>query len=126
MSHGKNPSSSDHAHASPGHIVPVKLLAGVWLVLMVLTVLTVEAAKINFGELNLWMAMGIATVKASLVVLFFMHLYWDRPINGIIFCTSLLLVALFIGLALTDSSEYQGELVPGYAPAITSGAPPKP
>lgn len=122
MSHGHATHAHDShgAHGGPGHVVPIPILAGVWLALMVLTVITVQAAYVNFGSLNLWIAMGIATVKASLVVLFFMHLFWDRPINAVIFVLSLALVTLFIGIALTDSTEYQPQLIPGYAPAISA------
>ena len=105
-------------HGAPGHVVPKKIIVAVWLALMALTVITVEAATVDLGKLNLWVAMAIATVKASLVALFFMHLWWDRRVNAAIFVTSLFLVMLFIGLALTDTSEYQPQLIPGYAPAL--------
>ena len=52
------------------------------------------------------------------VVLFFMHLYWDKPIIGIVFVTSLLLVALFIGLSMTDVDQVGPQRIPDYAPAV--------
>mgnify|MGYP000033818075 CR=1 FL=1 len=116
-SHG----SAAHAgHAGPGHIVPVKLLTSVWLALMVLTVITVAVTWVDLGAMNLWIAMGIATIKAALVVMFFMHLYWDRPINAVVFVLSLFLVTLFIGFALTDTTEYSPSVIPDYAPEITA------
>ena len=56
--------------------------------LLVLTVVTVGASTIDFGSgmTNVIIAMLIASIKASLVALFFMHLRWDKPINAIIFC----------------------------------------
>ena len=72
----------------------------------------------DLGSLNLWVAMAIATLKASLVLLFFMHLRYDRPINAIVFFGTLLFVLLFIGLALMDSAAYHADLIPGYSPGM--------
>jgi cytochrome c oxidase subunit 4 len=105
----------DHGGA---HIVPLRLLAGVLVVLLVLTWVTVAATWFDMGNFNLWVAMAIAVVKASLVALYFMHLRWERPINAIFFIASILFVALFIGIALMDTQTYQDELIPGYAPAV--------
>lgn len=110
-------------HAAPGHVVSTKILVGVWLALMILTVVTVEIATVDLGSANLWVAMFVASIKASLVVLFFMHLFWDRKINMIIFIVSLFLLALFLGLALTDTGAYQPDLIPGYAPGMEQAPP---
>lgn len=111
------------AHPQVGHVVPVRLLAAVLGALLLLTVVTVGATYVDLGRLNLWVALAIATVKASIVALFFMHLRWDRPFNAVIFISSITLVALFVGFALMDTGQYQPDLIPGYAPAI---APPVP
>ena len=63
-------------------------------------------------------AMVIAVIKGSLVLLYFMHLRWDRPFNAIVLISSLALVALFIILALIDVGNYQPEVIPGYAPDL--------
>jgi len=84
----------------------------------VLTVVTVAVTYVDLGPLNLWMALLIATVKASLVAVFFMHLRYDRPISAIVFVTSLFLVMLFVGIALMDTEQYSPERIPGYAPAV--------
>ena len=47
------------------------------------------------GLANVIIAMLIAGVKASLVALFFMHLRWDRPVNAIVFCSTLFFLGLF-------------------------------
>jgi cytochrome c oxidase subunit 4 len=108
--------------AGPGdtvsHVVPMKVLIGVWAALLVLTILTVAAIKVDLGSLNLWIAMAIATLKASLVVLYFMHMRYDRPFNAIVFVTALLFVMLFVSIAMLDSKAYEPELVPGYAPGM--------
>lgn len=101
-----------HGHDSGilGHVVPVKLLVGVWITLMILTVITVAVRYVDLGELNLIMALAIATVKAALVVGFFMHLHWDNKFNSLVFLSSLLALALFLGFALMDSGEYQQDI----------------
>ena len=95
-------SSATHAsaHSGLGHVVPLWLLAAVFGALLVLTGLTVAVAQVDLGNLNLYLALAIAAVKASLVVLFFMHLFWDRPFNAMIFIGCLLFVSLFIGITL--------------------------
>ncbi len=99
---------SEDAHDELAHITPVSLLFKVWAALMVFTVLTVAASYIDFGgQTNLVVAMLIATAKASLVVVFFMHLRWDRRFHALTFLSGFLFVILFIGLALTDRAEYQ-------------------
>jgi len=45
------------------------------------------------------------------VVLFFMHLRWDKPFNALVFIGCLIFVSLFIGLALLDSGQYQHSVI---------------
>jgi len=111
-------SSDATAHEAGGHVVPLRVLVAVWGVLVVLTWTTVAITWVDLGALNLWAALAIATVKASLVVMYFMHLRYDRPFNAVILITSLAFLALFVGFALVDTLEYQPELIPGYAPAM--------
>lgn len=84
---------SEHAHSSSARVYVVTLAA-----LLVLTGVTVGAAYVNFGSstINLVIAVIIATFKASLVALFFMHLRHDPPINAVIFCSSLIFLGLFL------------------------------
>jgi len=97
--------TAPHADAI-GHIVPVRILLAVWAALLVLTVLTVAASWIDLGGLNLWAALAIATFKASLVALYFMHLRYDRPFNAVVFLSAFFFVMLFVGLALIDTAQY--------------------
>lgn len=115
--HGAEPTAAGAAHPFV-HAMPLRVLATVWIALLALTVITVAVTWVELGRFNLWIAMGIATVKASLVVLYFMHMRYDRPVNAIVFVTSLLFVALFVSIALLDSRAYQPEMIPGYAPAM--------
>jgi cytochrome c oxidase subunit IV len=115
---GRSTNVATHG-ATVGHVVPARVLVGVWAILLVLTAATVSVTWYDFGAgPNLWIAMGIATVKASLVLLYFMHLRYDRPVNAIVFIFALFFVALFIAGALQDSQHYQADLIRGYAPAM--------
>ena len=118
MSNAAVNQTEDHHAGGTGHIVDPRILVSVFLSLLVLTVLTVAASMIDLGAFNIWLALGIASLKATLVALFFMHLFWERPIASIVFGTSLLLVSLFIGLCVIDSKEGAPDQIPGYAPAI--------
>ena len=105
------PASHDGEHDGIAHVTPVRLLLGVWGALMVLTIITVAVTTVDFGpRINLVVAMAIATVKAGLVVTYFMHLRWDRPFNTLVFLGSLLFVSLFISMTLFDKSEYEPDI----------------
>ena len=98
--------------------MPLWLLAAVFGALLMLTGLTVAVAQVDLGNLNLYLALAIAAVKASLVVLFFMHLFWDRPFNAMIFIGCLLFVSLFIGITLTDLRANRASAIGGEGPAM--------
>ena len=102
--------SDEHA---VGHVAPLRALIATGMLLLVLTWVTVAVAAVDLGEANIYIALGIAVVKGSFVALFFMHLRWDRPFNAIIFCSSLVFVALFLAFAMTDTSQYRDTLLPG-------------
>jgi cytochrome c oxidase subunit 4 len=108
----------DDKHAQLGHISPVDQLVKVWGALVVLTVVTVAATWVDFGKMNLVVAMAIATVKALLVALYFMHLRYDRPLNGVIFIAAIVFVAIFISIAMMDTLIYAPDRIPDYAPAV--------
>ncbi|HYP14748.1 MAG TPA: cytochrome C oxidase subunit IV family protein [Bryobacteraceae bacterium] len=86
-----------------------KLYGAILAALLFLTVVTVGASQINFGSnmTNVIIAMLIASLKASLVALFFMHLRWDRPMNAIIFVTSLFFLGLFLIGCYSDTISRQ-------------------
>lgn len=68
-----------HGHDEEVHIVSFSTHTMVWLGLLMLSGLTVAAAGINLGSLNLLIAMTIATMKASLVLAYFMHVKFEKP-----------------------------------------------
>ena len=116
---------SEHVHPSSARIYVIFLLA-----LLVLTGVTVGAAYVNFGSssINLIIAVLIATVKATLVAMFFMHLRHDPPVNAIIFVTSLIFLGLFLLFPLIDIGS-RDKVVPyglrmQAQPAAATAAPP--
>lgn len=73
------------------------------ILLLILTVITVAAAGIDFGSINVVIALSIATVKATLVGLYFMHLRYDKPVNAIIAMSGFLFLGLFLMACLSDT-----------------------
>ena len=103
--------TTEHTHEDHGdhehHVVSWQLLTAVFLALMVLTIMTVAAIFVNLGPLNLPVAIGIALIKAVLVVLIFMHIWWDRAFHGLCILGSLGFVTLFIGFVMIDTWQYE-------------------
>jgi cytochrome c oxidase subunit 4 len=96
----------DGHHPKGAHAVPRRILIGVYLLLCVFTVITVAVAQIDLGPANIWVALFVAVIKSSLVVLFFMHIWWDSPFNGFVLIIAMFFVALFIGISMLDTKEY--------------------
>ena len=99
--HDPNPQSAIHNPQLP-HVASTASYLAVWGALMVLTALTVGAAQLNLGSFNLPLALGIATVKAALVALFFMHLFYDDKFNLVILVAGMLFVIVFAALTVSD------------------------
>ncbi|HZN41357.1 MAG TPA: cytochrome C oxidase subunit IV family protein [Planctomycetota bacterium] len=97
-----------HAHGElqmgHHHISTPQLFRNVLITLLVLTAITVAASRINFGSANMLIAMAIASIKASLVIAFFMHLRWDTGINKIVFLSSFLFLSLLFIFTLGDQA----------------------
>ncbi len=107
-SHAASHGADAHDDGKPHiHVTSPLLLLGVFGALLVLTVLTVAVTSIDLGPLNIWIALFVAVAKGGLVVMYFMHLRWDSYYNGIILIVSLFFIALFIGIAILDTKEYQ-------------------
>jgi caa(3)-type oxidase subunit IV len=101
MSHHDTHAAGEHAHGEH-HITPLWLYNTIFGALLFLTVVTVWIAQFDFGAANTVIAMFVATIKASLVALFFMHLLHDERINLLTFGFGLLFVALFFLFPLLD------------------------
>lgn len=85
------------------HIISSKIYIGIWATLMVLTVVTASVAFIDLGPLNTVVALVIATCKALLVVLFFMHVkYTSEKLTKMVIVSSLFWLMLLLFLSLAD------------------------
>ena len=91
---------------SEHHIVSPKVYFTIFAVLMVCTFLTVEAAKVDlnryFPGLNIIVALGIATLKASLVVLFFMHGKYSPKRTQLVIICSVFWLAIMLFMTMSD------------------------
>lgn len=75
----------------------------VWAILLFLTALTVIAASLHLGRATVAASLGIAAVKSALVVLYFMHLRWEkRLLLKLLLPITLATLAIFIGLTYSD------------------------
>jgi len=85
-----------------GHVVSWKVYLAVFLALVVLTVITVQVAGHDFGELNLIVALAVAVTKATLVVLYFMHARYSERLTRVVIASSVAFLAILLFLLLTD------------------------
>jgi len=95
-------SAVDSRQSGTEHVVPVPVYLGIFVALLVLTATTTAIAFLDLGPWNTVVALGIAIVKASLVVLFFMHLKYSPVLNRTVLLGGLFWLAIMIGLAMTD------------------------
>lgn len=85
------------------HIVPIRIYLMIFLVLMVGTALTVAAAFVDFPwRLNTIVALTIATIKATFVVLYFMHVRYSTRLVWVIIAAALFWMAILFALTLSD------------------------
>lgn len=90
------------------------MLLSVFFALVFLTIVTVAQASFDIGSLDILVVMVIATIKAALVMAFFMHMAYDKPFNVIIFLSSFGFVALFLIFTMSDSAQTS----PAFEPVV--------
>jgi cytochrome c oxidase subunit 4 len=88
--------------ASESHIIGYKTLGLTLAALLVLTGVTVGAASIDLGRVNVWIALMIASVKAGVVLLVFMHMRWEGRTLRWSFLATVLFMAVMIGFIFWD------------------------
>jgi len=81
------------------------MLFAVFFALVGLTIATVVTSNIELAQFAFPIAMVIATLKAFLVCAFFMHMWWDKGFNILVFLSSLIFVTLFIGMTMLDTGS---------------------
>jgi cytochrome c oxidase subunit IV len=101
-----------------GHISPRSVYYAIFAALMVLTGITVAVAFVPLGALNFPVAIAIAITKATLVVLFFMHVKYSSRLTKMIVGMALFFLMTMFGLTLTDYLSRSWFA----APAGTAGA----
>lgn len=94
--------SPEHAEHKGHHILSMLTGTKVWLALLVFTMITVAVSRVDLGSLNFTVAIAIATIKAFLVVLFFMGLKYDSNENRLIFFSSFIFLFIFVFLTYSD------------------------
>jgi cytochrome c oxidase subunit IV len=82
---------------------PLKLYFGIWITLLVLTLLTYKAAFIDLGRFNAAVALTIATIKATLVALFFMHIKGtSERLTKLVVISAIFFLLILLGLSMSD------------------------
>jgi cytochrome c oxidase subunit 4 len=85
------------------HILSGKLYYSIWIGLLILTATTVGVAHIDLGPWNIVVALAIASIKAVLVILFFMHVkYTSEKMTKVIIVSALFWLLILLALSLSD------------------------
>src|SRR6476619_6246861 len=90
--------SAEHAE----HIVPIRIYLLIFATLLVLTAVTTAVAYINLGPLNLVVMLSIACFKASLVILYFMHVRFTNRVTQLAAVTGFAWLLIMFALTLSD------------------------
>jgi cytochrome c oxidase subunit IV len=85
-----------------GHVSPIRTYLTIFGALMVLTLVTVLAAYVNLGAFNPVVAMAIAIFKATLVVLYFMHVKYSSRLTKLVVLTGLFFLVILLGETMMD------------------------
>jgi len=84
------------------HIVSPRIYIVIFVSLMLGTAITIWAAFQNFGKFNIVIALAIATIKATLVVLYFMHARYSPKRTQLVIVCSVFWLAIMLALTLAD------------------------
>lgn len=120
--------STHTEHAENPKAEAAKYLATL-VVLLILTAITVGASYINFGSGNVVIALTIATVKATIVGLIFMHLLHDKPVNAVIAVGGFVFLGIFLMFDFIDVDSRTNpqptnlHVLPAATAPATPGAP---
>ena len=84
------------------HILPKRVYYTIFAILMFCTYLTVQIAFFDLGALNTIAAIGIACFKATIVILFFMHVKYSSRLTWVVVLGSIFWFAILIVLTMSD------------------------
>jgi cytochrome c oxidase subunit 4 len=93
---------AEHAALSTAHVVPPKVYYAVFTTLMVLTGVTVAVAYLDLGAMNAVAALAIACFKATIVVLYFMHVKYSTRLIKLTVIAGLYWMVILFGLTMGD------------------------
>jgi len=91
-----------HADLGHEHVTSLGVYLGIFGALMVLTAVTVGVAYVDLGSLNILVALGVAVFKASLVVLYFMHLKYSSKLTWIVVGAGVFWLAILLSITMVD------------------------
>jgi caa(3)-type oxidase subunit IV len=87
---------------SEQHAVPIRIYAVIFATLLLLTLVTVDVAFYNFGAMNIGIALAVATTKATLVILYFMHVRYAPPLTAVFAGIGFVYLIILIAFTLSD------------------------
>jgi len=87
---------------SSTHVLPLRIYFSVFFALLILTGTTVGVAFVDLGPFNNLVALGIAVVKATLVILFFMHVRYATRLTSLVVLSGVFWLIIMVGLTFTD------------------------
>jgi cytochrome c oxidase subunit 4 len=96
---------SSEGHLENGHALPFSTYINVFVTLMVLKVVTVAVSRVDFGVMNIVVAMVVASIKALVVALFFMHLKYEDKVTWTFAVFPIILLFILIGGVFMDNGE---------------------
>lgn len=113
--HGHGHGGKDHVP----HVLPFTTYLGTLVALLVLTAITVGVSYVDFGGGNIVIAMLVATIKASIVAMIFMHLFYDHKFHSVIVVMGLLFLGVFIAFTMfdTETRGHNNDVLKGERPA---------
>ena len=103
------------------HVVPRKIYYAIFVTLMLLTWATVQIAFVDLGLLNSIIALTIAVIKATLVVLFFMHVRYSSRLTQIVIVAGIFWLGILIVLTMGDYPRSNGPRSNGWLQATGCG-----
>ena len=104
--------SEHNEHGASGHVVPISTYVLVFLALMIGTAITTYVATVNLGKWNTPVALVIAFIKMTLVVLFFMHVKYATGLTRIVIIAGFFWLAIMITLTGADEFTRHWEMLP--------------
>jgi cytochrome c oxidase subunit IV len=87
---------------SAQHVVPLRIYFSIFAALLVLTAVTVGVAFVDLGPMNVVVALAIAALKATLVVLYFMHVRYSSRLTWVVIAASLFWLFLLLAGTMHD------------------------